>query len=96
MRTAHLPESHFSDAEQETSMYLLTQPELSYQDIADEREVAKGTVHNAVNRIRNKTRTSFHTLLASPFTEELATELKEEDLQLLIQLLEAAKSENDV
>jgi predicted DNA-binding protein YlxM (UPF0122 family) len=95
MQTDHLSDSHFSDAEQDVAMYLHDYPDMSYQDIADERGVAKGTVHNAVNRIRTKTRTSFQTLLASPFTEDIISELDESDLEDLIAMLESAHDNAD-
>jgi len=51
---------------------------MSHQDIADEMDVSRGTVNKSVARIKEKTRTSFATLLESPYTEEISEEMDEE------------------
>ena len=85
-------DSLFSESEKEIVRFLMEHPEMSHKDIADERDVARGTVNNAVARIRDKTRTAFATLLKSPHTEEVARELESEDLKQLISRLEAAQA----
>jgi transposase-like protein len=82
---------NFSDSEKEIISYLVENPDTSYQEIADDREVARGTVTNSVARIRSKTRDAFATLLESPHTEEVAEELEEKDIEQLIQILQSAK-----
>ena len=84
----------FSDTELEIIHYLTDHPEMSHREIADERDVARGTVNNAVARIRDKTRQAFATLLESPHTEEVARELESEDLERLISRLEQSNGSN--
>jgi DNA-binding MarR family transcriptional regulator len=82
-------DSSFSETELEVIRYLIEHPEMSHKDIAEERGVARGTVNNAVARIRDKTRTSFVTLIESPHTEEVAKEIDSEDLEQLLSELQA-------
>jgi DNA-binding CsgD family transcriptional regulator len=80
-------DSSFSETELEVIRYLIEQPEMSHKEIAEERGVARGTVNNAVARIRDKTRMSFATLLESPHTEQVAKEIDDEDIYDLIKQL---------
>jgi len=64
---------------------------MSHKEIAEERGVARGTVNNAVARIRDKTRVAFATLLESPHTTEVAKEIEEDDLDELISRLEQTR-----
>jgi DNA-binding MurR/RpiR family transcriptional regulator len=80
-------ESSFSDLEKEVTEYLVGNPDMSHQDIADELDVSRGTVNKAVARIKEKTRTSFATLLESPYTEEISEEVDEEMKNRLISYL---------
>ena len=77
-------EPSFSETELEVVRYLIEHPEMSHKEIAEERGVARGTVNNAVARIRDKTRVAFATLLESPHTTEVAKEIEEDDLDELI------------
>lgn len=95
----HLPvpknadvDSSFSKTEVEVIHYLIEHPEMSHKEIAEEREVARGTVNNAVARIRDKTRTAFATLIESPHTEQVSKEIDEEDLDDLITQLKQGRS----
>lgn len=84
-------DSSFSNGEKEIISYLRDRPEMSHQEIADEKTIARGTVNNAVARVRDKTRTAFATLLASPHTEEVARELDDENVDELITHLRRTK-----
>jgi predicted DNA-binding protein (UPF0251 family) len=84
-------DSSFSETELEVIRYLIEHPEMSHKDIAEDRGVARGTVNNAVARIRDKTRTAFSTLLESPHTEEVAKEIDDEDLERLLSELQQAQ-----
>lgn len=86
-------DSLFSEGEHEIIRYLTEHPEMSHREIADDRGVARGTVNNAVARIRDKTRRAFATLLESPHTEGVAQELESEDLDRLISRLEREETE---
>ena len=81
-------ESSFSDLEKEVIEYLVRNPGMSHQDIADELDVSRGTVNKAVARVKEKTRTSFATLLESPYTEEIGEELDEESRDRLSSYLQ--------
>jgi DNA-binding CsgD family transcriptional regulator len=85
-------DSSFSETELEVIQYLIKHPEMSHKEIAEERGVARGTVNNAVARIRDKTRTAFVTLLESPHTEQVAKEIDDEDLDDLITQLRDGQS----
>ncbi|WP_424007133.1 helix-turn-helix transcriptional regulator [Haloferax denitrificans] len=80
-------EPSFSETELEVIRYLIEHPEMSHKEIAKERGVARGTVNNAVARIRDKTRVAFATLLESPHTAEVAKEIEEDDLDELVSRL---------
>lgn len=84
-------DSSFSETELEVIQYLIENPEMSHKDIADERGVARGTVNNAVARIRDKTRTAYATLLHSPHTEEIAKEIDDENLENLLDQLQQSQ-----
>ncbi|MFC7130958.1 helix-turn-helix transcriptional regulator [Haloferax chudinovii] len=84
-------EPSFSETELEVVRYLIEHPEMSHKEIAEERGVARGTVNNAVARIRDKTRVAFATLLESPHTTEVAKEIEEDDLDELISRLEQTR-----
>lgn len=86
-------DSLFSQSEKDVIQYLIEHPEMSHRDIANERGVARGTINNAVARIRDKTRTAFVTLLESPHTEEVAQELDDDNIE---RLLEDIQSSQDV
>jgi len=86
-------DSSFSEAELEVIRYLIEHPEMSHKDIAEERDVARGTVNNAVSRIRDKTRTAFSTLLESPHTEEVAKEIDKKELERLVSELQQAQEQ---
>jgi len=81
----------FSETELEVIRYLIEHPEMSHRDIAEDRGVARGTVNNAVARIRDKTRTALSTLLESPHTEEVAQEVDNEGLERLLSELQQAQ-----
>ena len=85
-------DSSFSETELEVIRYLIEHPEMSHKEIAEERGVARGTVNNAVARIRDKTRISFATLLESPHTEQVAKEIDDEDIDGLIKHLRNGRS----
>jgi len=87
-------DSLFSETELDVIRYLTERPEMSHGEIADERDVARGTVNNAVARIRDKTRRAFATLLQSPHTEEVAGELDTDDLDRLVSLLQRSQDSN--
>jgi DNA-binding MurR/RpiR family transcriptional regulator len=81
-------ESSFSDLEKEVIEYLVSNPDMSHQDIADELDVSRGTVNKSVARIKEKTRTSFATLLESPYTEEISEEVDEDEADRLTSYLQ--------
>jgi DNA-binding MurR/RpiR family transcriptional regulator len=81
-------ENSFSDLEKEVIEYLVGNPDMSHQDIADELDVSRGTVNKSVARIKEKTRTSFATLLESPYTEEISEEVDEDEADRLTSYLQ--------
>jgi len=86
-------ESSFSDLEEEVISYLAENPDMSHQDIADELDVSRGTVNKSVARIKEKTRTSFVTLLESPYTEEISEEMDERAKDNLISYLQHSENQ---
>jgi DNA-binding MurR/RpiR family transcriptional regulator len=81
-------ENSFSDLEKEVIEYLVSNPDMSHQDIADELDVSRGTVNKSVARIKEKTRTSFATLLESPYTKKISEEVDENKADRLTSYLQ--------
>lgn len=85
-------DSTFSEAELEVIRYLVEHPEMSHREIAEERDVARGTVNNTVARIRDKTRVALATLIKSPHTREVVEEIEDDNLEQLLSELEEHSS----